>query len=194
MLPIFGIKSDNLFEPYSRVKRVVRLDIAFPSFDIAKQGAAFLNFENLRRLDVQSDVTSMSLLPEEIGQLHLLSELNILNFSYSDFPLWITNLPRLKKLMIRGNDVKTIPDEIRRLSNLRKLRIENCALTELNRSVSKLHNLRELSLVDNFKITKLSPDCLPKKLRVLNVSASSLCNKDLSNIQYTLPKLKIYGQ
>ena len=64
-------------------------------------------------------------LPKEIAQIITLSKLYILNYPFDVFPRWIFNLKDLKKLMLKGNEIKVIPSEICELGRLKTLRIEN---------------------------------------------------------------------
>jgi len=191
MIRAFKKKSTNLFEQPEDARKVKILSIIGHEFDINKHGVDFMRFENLEELFLQNNGMYTSLLPEEIGRLKTLTKLYVLNYSYREFPEWVLNLKNLKSLMIRGNDIIKIPDQIGQLVQLEKLRIENCELVDLPDSVSNLVNLRKLSLSDNFKLTKLNISSLPKRLKVLNLSATGISNESLNEIRTKFPRLQL---
>lgn len=191
MIRAFKRKSTNLFEQTDNAGKVKILSIIDHGFDINKHGEDFLRFKKLEELFVQYNGMNTYLLPEEIGRLKTLTKLYILNYSYKEFPEWIFNLKSLKSLMVRGNDIIKIPDQIGQLVHLEKLRIENCELIDLPDSVSNLVNLRKLSLSDNFKLTKLNINSIPKRLKVLNLAASGITNESLNEIKIKFPRLQV---
>ena len=58
-------------------------------------------------------------------------------------------------------------------------------------SISKLDNLRHQSLSDNSKLTRLNPDSLPKKLKILNLAASGVSYENLIEIKSKFPRIKV---
>lgn len=191
MISILTRKSTNLFEDTPHAKKVEKLDIVFPNYDISRYWEDFLQFTNLKELNLQSDIDNTDLPPKEIGQLRKLRTLYILNYNFKEFPEWIFELGDLSNLMIRGNDIQTIPDQISRLVKLTKLRIENCGLKETPFAFSRLNNLKQLSLSDNKSLTYVDVDYLPKRLRSLNLAFTRISEDNLKTIRLRFPKLKI---
>lgn len=186
-----GRKSENLFEPAEIARKIKQLRIYFPDFNIDECGKEFSRFEKLEELYAQAKVGSESLLPPEIGRIESLKKLTILNFDYSEFPMWILQLKKLRRLTFRGNDIRKIPEEIQQLSSLRRLRIENCCVENLPHSIGELHELRRLSLSDNRHLKRINTDSLPKNLKVLNLVMTQVNEEHLSEIKERLPSLVI---
>jgi Leucine-rich repeat (LRR) protein len=80
--------------------------------------------------------------------------------------------------MLRGTDMDSIPDRIQELTELTTLRFENCALTTLPLEISKLKKLKSLGLSDT-KLTNIGPESLPKSLKKINLTGTTLYNLDI---------------
>ena len=178
--------SHNLFLPIHKAITIKSLTIQFPDYDISACGHQFLNFTKLKHLFIQSEVFKFDMLPEEIGQLHTLKRLEILNFNYTSFPKWILKLENLEHLLLRGNDITQIPIEIIRLKKLKTLRIENCKLQYLSATFHQFNSLTKLSLVDNFHLQDIDPNHLPKGLTSLKLNPSNLAPEVITEINATI--------
>ncbi|WP_159092363.1 leucine-rich repeat domain-containing protein [Aquimarina sp. Aq107] len=167
------------------------LSIRYPDYDLEKYGSSFLNFEKLTSLFLQSDVNSMNLIPEDVGELKTLRQLEILNFNYQEFPKWILKLPNLEELIFRGHDIENLPNSISQLTKLKSFRLENCAIKKLPESMFKMNKLAHLSLADNFKIESIDSNHLPINLQELVVTPSNLSSKQKEMIRENRPDLQI---
>lgn len=184
-------KSEDLFEKAKIAKNVTKLSILFPVYDLEKYGPSFLKFEKLKHLILQSDVNSMNLIASDVGELKTLKQLEILNFSYREFPEWILNLSNLEQLTFRGHDIERIPDSISQLTKLKSFRLENCGIKKLPKSMFKMDKLTHLSLADNFNIESIDGYYLPKNLKELVVTPSNLSYKQKEMIHKNRPKLNV---
>ena len=191
MLNLLKYKSDDLFEKVNTAKGITKLSIRFPEYNIEKYGSSFLNFEKLKSLFLQCDVNDLNLIPNDVGELKTLKELEILNFNYKEFPKWILKLSNLEYLMFRGNDIEHLPDSIYQLTKLKYFRLENCGIKKLPETMLNMDKLIHLSLADNFNIESIDSNYLPKNLKELVVTPSNLSSKKKEMIANSKPKLKI---
>lgn len=184
---IIKLITDFLVNP---AKRKV-LHINRPTFDLEQKGSLFTQFANLEELTLNFDAHYSYGLPEEIGQISSLKKLFILNYPFTQFPLWVFDLKNLEDLTIRGNTITFIPKGIGQLSKLRRLRFEQTDLESLPVDIQDLRHLRSLSLVDNLKLKHLNPDHLPVGLLELALTSSSISQADRSTIKLGRPKLRL---
>ena len=163
--------------------------------DIAGWGEEFLKLQALRELYLQADNAIFYdysiVLPAEIGKLHKLKKLTLLNFPLTSFPEWIMDLRDLEYLMVRGNDITEIPKDITRLNKLRRLRIENCKLATLPAELSEMHHLKHLGLCDT-RLADINVSMFPPKLKSINFAGTG-CYRitDLQQLQLQLPNTRI---
>jgi hypothetical protein len=129
-------------------------------------------------------------LPEELGRLRTLREVELLNLPLA-FPAWVRSLLGLRILTLRGTDVAALPEWIAELQKLRTLRIENCALHVLPDALRHLTHLRELSLSDT-RLTDLRAAQFPLGLRSLNLGGSHGYQRtDLERLRQALGQTRI---
>ncbi len=88
-------------------------------------------------------------LPEEIGNLTWLSELNLSSNQLTEVPNSLGNLTRLSKLHLNNNQLTELPGFIGNLTGLRTLKLGNNQLTELPGFIGSLIGLRWLDLSSN---------------------------------------------
>ncbi|WP_282088693.1 leucine-rich repeat domain-containing protein [Aquimarina algiphila] len=191
MLNLSKSKSENLFEKIKTAKDVTKLSIRYPNYDLEKYGPSFLNFGKLKSLFLQSKADSINIIPSDVGELKTLKQLEILNFSYQEFPKWILKLPNLEQLVFRGHDIESLPESISQLIKLKSFRLENCAIKKLPESMYKMKKLIHLSLADNFKLESIDTNYLPINLKELIVSPSNLSSKQKEMILKRRPNLKV---
>jgi len=100
---------------------------------------------NLRELSF--DMTKLSSLPDEIGNLVNLTCLCVDGSCLNELPDSITKLTNLVELMAYGNGFEILPDDFGNLSSLQILSFQaNCDLLVLPTSFIKLTQLRDLAL------------------------------------------------
>ncbi|MGA9998275.1 MAG: COR domain-containing protein, partial [Pyrinomonadaceae bacterium] len=100
-------------------------------------------------------------LPESIGKLTQLQELNLYNNKLTELPEFIGQLTQLQRLDIDNNQLTELPEFIGQFTQLQTLALSDNQLTELPKSISQLTQLRILYL-DNNKLTEL-----PESMRSL---------------------------
>jgi hypothetical protein len=116
--------------------------------------------QNGSDINVARNVTELRLsnqlteLPESIGNLTNLEELNLSNNQLTALPESIGNLTNLRTLNLGFNQLTTIPVSIGNLTNLGTLNLGFNQFTALPESIGDLTNLVELNLTEN-QLTEL---------------------------------------
>ena len=91
----------------------------------------------------------ISELPEAIGRLTNLQELNLFGNQLTALPESIGRLTNLRLLSLDCNRLTALPEAIGRLTNLQQLSLSGNQLTALPEATEKLTKLQELQLDDN---------------------------------------------
>jgi internalin A len=100
-----------------------------------------------RKLDLS--LLKLSTLPEAIGQLSQLQELNLFGNQLSTLPEAIWQLSHLQELDLSGNQLSTLPETIGQLSQLQRLFLSSNQLSALPEAISRLSQLQGLYLSNN---------------------------------------------
>jgi hypothetical protein len=162
----------NPFEPRFLAPFRRRLSVLWVDERVRQWGPELLRLRRLRELYLQGDpgiyYRTDFTLPAEIGALHTLRKLELLNLPI-DFPEWIMHLTNLRYLMVRGTNATAVPDWIVHLKRLHTLRVENCDLQSLPHTLRQMDNLRHLGLVHTQLLPNISPDQLPRNLKSLDI-------------------------
>ncbi|WP_372365761.1 leucine-rich repeat-containing protein kinase family protein [Candidatus Uabimicrobium sp. HlEnr_7] len=110
------------------------------------------NLIKLQELDLSFN--RLSYIPKEIFKLRNLSSLSLGNNSIEKASKGIGELHKLQKLELGSNRITSLPEEIGQLRNLSLLKIGGNQLTCLPKGIGNMAMLRELYLAEN-RITKL---------------------------------------
>jgi len=107
--------------------------------------------DKLTNLDLSADVNNpdsfrLNNIPEEIFELTDLESLSINNNNLVEISNNISNLKRLKKLEISGNDIARLSDSIYDLGELESLDASYNHLKEISKKISGLHKLKNLNI------------------------------------------------
>lgn len=131
------------------------------------------------------DYDSISLIPQEIGNLKKLRHLQLSNNLIEILPDTISYLTELYYLDLSNNKIKNIQFDIGNLSHLRYLDLSNNQLENLPEEIGNLENLEVLRLSKN-KLKSL-PESISKltNLKVFEISF----NDSLSNLPIDFGKL-----
>ncbi|MDQ2100056.1 MAG: leucine-rich repeat domain-containing protein, partial [Tychonema bourrellyi B0820] len=128
---------------------------------------------NLTELDLSNN--QITEIPEVVGKLSNLTELYLSHNQITEIPEVVGKLSNLTELYLINNQITEIPEVLGKLSNLTLLNLWNNQITEIPEVVGKLSNLTELDLSNN-QITEI-PEVVGK--------LSNLTQLDLSNNQIT---------
>ena len=118
-------------------------------------------------------------LPDSIGQLTMLTKLNlygsVMSAGIRIIPKTIENLKNLQYLCIDDTLVSSLPDSIGQLTSLKTLQITgNLYISELPETIAQLYNLENLELEGGY-LTSLPQNIgMLKNLRYLDVSNNRL--------------------
>jgi len=125
----------------------------------------------LKDLELWSN--QISELPSTIGKLTNLNNLPIYDNSLEYLPSQIGNLNNLKVLYVYNNQLKKLPREIGKLKKLTRLNVQYNELEELPREIGGLESLRELE-VSNNRLTSLPCELgLLQKLSIILFHANN---------------------
>lgn len=153
--------------------------------------------EGLQVLDLSYSLQNLSILPQEVGQLRNLRELNISGNKLKKLPKSLKNLTKLEQLHCELNDFDSFPSVIIELPNLKNLQISAKSLEGLPEEVLQLQHIENLKftaksssktpyifpferLLKNIKTHQFNTEL---QIFFLDVIRGSLLIKDLSNQQ-----------
>ncbi len=130
------------------------------------------NLVNLRELDLSNN--RLVSVPESLGSLIKLQELYLYRNQLASVPETLGNLIKLQVLCLHTNQLASVPVTLGNLVNLRKLSLSENQLTSVPKTLGHLVNLQELSLFSNQ--LALLPESLGnlKKLESLFLSKNRL--------------------
>jgi len=154
--------------------------------------------ESVIQLGIEKNINQTKSLPESIGNLKSLQELDLRSIELNILPESLGNLQSLKKLAIRCPKVPSLPESIGELSSLQALDLSANNLTTLPDSIGNLRSLQKLNLSD-CNVLKSIPESIGdlKRLQKLELtrcfSLETLPNSigDLKSLQVLNLKLCI---
>lgn len=124
-------------------------ELEIASTEIGNLPPEIKQLTRLKRLELQpSNFVTVIRVPEEIGELKSLEDLNLMCVE-NKIPNTIYECTELRRLYLNTCKVDPIPSAIGNLTKLEKLDFINCNLKELSKDISKLVNLEFLSLSRN---------------------------------------------
>ena len=104
------------------------------------------------------DENNISVLPEEIGNFTLLTELfSVCDNAITVIPACVGNMTMLISLRLSGNSLVALPDELSSMVSLKTFLVDHNSLTHFNRCFSTMTGLCMLSFADN-KIRQVHPE------------------------------------
>ncbi|WP_032916663.1 DUF4132 domain-containing protein [Leptospira santarosai] len=130
---------------------------------------------NLKRLtDLNLGKNKLSALPAGIGKLEQLIHLYLDSNQFSIFPDAVLSLKNLQSLWIRWNQIVSLPDGIGQMNFLKELSLHENQLSDVPSAISKMAQLAELNLGKN-KLTKF-PEAVTqiKNLRLLDLGKNQI--------------------
>ncbi|MGB0932070.1 MAG: leucine-rich repeat domain-containing protein, partial [Chitinophagales bacterium] len=120
------------------------------------------------------DYNAFTQFPLYIDQLPALIDLDLSKNKLTQVPAVIGELKNLTKLILRANQIVEIADEIRHLQKLQYLDLSENKLTQLNGNIGNLKKLTDLNLYDN-ELNTVSPSIANlTMLKHINVSYNNL--------------------
>ena len=96
-----------------------------------------------------SDYPEITEIPNEIGNLHNLTILEISDCNITTLPSEFGNLSSLQTLYLPSNKLVALPDEIGNLTSLQTLNCRSNKLLKIPSSIGRLHNLEDINFGDN---------------------------------------------
>jgi RocCOR-like putative regulator of kinase activity/DAPkinase-like Roc (Ras of Complex) protein/Leucine Rich Repeat (LRR) protein len=113
-------------------------------------------------------------LPESLGQLTQLQQLNLYDNQLRSVPEWLSQLTQLQRLDLSSNQVRVLPESLGQLTQVQSLDLSFNQLTGLPESLGQLKQLQSLELFHN-ELTVL-PESLSQltQLEFLSLGANEL--------------------
>src|SRR5690606_18178168 len=184
----------NLFTDAAAVKAIRMangLDVSDPRWDsgdenevIAVLAENHANVTNNRVVKLSFGFLNLTTIPETIGNLTNLTELNLRHNQLTTLPETIGNLTNLMILTMDNNQLTTMPEAIGNLTNLTELILVNNQLTTLPATIGNLTNLIILNLDTNQLST------IPETIgNLTNLTTLFLSQNQLSTIPETMGNL-----
>ncbi|MHB9147078.1 MAG: hypothetical protein ACYC2U_01280 [Candidatus Amoebophilus sp.] len=102
---------------------------------------------SLKKLDLS--YTLINELPDSIGELIQLEELQLYANQFRLFPPVIANLTNLQRLDLSYNKLNNIPTSIKKLINLKALFLQGNSIESIPNSIGELTEIKELNLSNN---------------------------------------------
>ena len=101
------------------------------------------------------------------------------------------HIQNLEFVYINYNDLSTIPDDVRNMPNLKGIYLKGNNITKLNPAVCKISTLRDIDLENN-QLKELPHEMkdMPK-LRKLNLRDNLFTQTDIGRLLISLPNTKI---
>jgi len=99
----------------------------------------------------------LSSIPEEMGDLDNLEELELSYNSTNGFPMALSRLSKLRRLRLSGNELHRVPDFVHRLSSLEELVLDENNIRTIPDNFSKLAKLQKLNLENNLRLEYIPP-------------------------------------
>ncbi|WP_081336246.1 COR domain-containing protein [Mycobacteroides chelonae] len=117
---------------------------------------------------------ALSHLPEQLGNLSSLEELDLGNVGLRELPKTLGELSSLVHLDLNGNQLAHLPDELAKLRSLRSLNVSDNALTQLPANLGELDSLINFNASGN-RLTNLPKSFAQlQSLVLLNLSRNQL--------------------
>jgi hypothetical protein len=128
-------------------------------------------------------------LPENIGTLRNLTELDLTKNRLRELPASLTKLTGLRKLNLSCNVLETLPEDFGKLEHLEKLWFERNALKQLPASIGGCRAARSANFSGN-ALTEL-PETIAELSNLTSLSVNLNELKELPDAIVTLPKLRV---
>jgi Leucine-rich repeat (LRR) protein len=138
--------------------RVVELSIAYENIEILPESIGNLTY--LKNLNL--NYTKLKDIPKSFKNLKSLEFLGISKSELKEIPESIFELKSLKKLIMCNNKIMSIPESIKNLKSLERLNLGGNKIKVLPNSISELPSLKDILLEDNELIS------LPETIRNMN--------------------------
>ena len=145
-------------------------------------GIHFLRY--LKEIDLSWQQTC-SVIPDEIGDLIYLNELDINYSSISTLPEGLGNCINLTKINADVSDIRTLPKSFSNLINLKKLDLSaNSSFIALPDDIGSMINLTELN------VNKTSINSLPDSIcECINLTTLNISNTNVSSLPENIGNL-----
>ncbi len=152
-----------------------------------------INRDTIVGFTIQDDrVTRLNLikcglinLPDSIGYLQNLIDMNLLGNKIKHIPDSLGQLENLKLLNLNYNRIETLPQTLESLKYIEEITLEHNQVKDLPKSITKLKKLRYLTLWEN----RLSE--LPENIGNLeNLSVLNLSHNSIQSLPDSINKLK----
>jgi len=171
-------------ESLCQVKQLKELDIMDKFTSLP---SCIKKLKNLEKLDLSSN--ELIEIPNELGSLTKLKDLNLSYNSLTAVPTSLKNLSKLENLDLSKNLITEVSSDICKLESLKILSLYSNEITKISSCIQNLSKLQEL-VVNSNKLTTIPSGIYKlKSLETLDVSYNAITKvssniKNLKNIKY----------
>ena len=138
-------------------KKIRSLDLQWNTWSNRQYKKGFFKEMEVKVNMPSNEESKILELPEGIGLMPWLEELNLKGNKIQKLPQGLFQLNELKKLNLYGNKMAELPDSFSSLSNLTHLNLSNIEFISIPKSIFSLSKLQVLDLSWNRNIAELSP-------------------------------------
>jgi Leucine-rich repeat (LRR) protein len=132
--------------------------------------------------------------PEDIGKLYNLQEVNMSQNFFKELPDAICNLKNLEEIKLNNNEIKTLPDCLFNLPNLKRLELSNIPGMDWKNILKKIPKLTTLEYIDlSYNDLESLPDDFSglKNLKEITLSGNKFSEAEKNRIKTLMKNVKI---
>ena len=191
-LDFINIRKETPTQILSKIVSTTELSsiVQFDQKTIKKLPESIGLMVNLRELDLGNN--HLSTLPKSIKHLEHLGFLNVISNNIKSLPKELKLLSNLDKIFWSSNDIQILPSRLNFPSNLKFLTLDGNRLKKVPPSLGNYADLKFLNLSNN--LLETIPKSLFKldHLKKLHLEENRLSRKEKQKIKKNLPNCTIY--
>jgi Leucine-rich repeat (LRR) protein len=191
-LDFIKIRNESPTQILSKIVRTTELNsiVQFDQKTIKKLPESIGLMVNLKELDLVNN--HLTTLPKSIKNLVHLGSLNIINNNIKFLPKEIKSLSNLDKIFWSSNDIQVLPSRLNFPTTLKFLTLDGNKLKKVPASLGNYVDLKFLNLSNNLLETVPKSFFKLENLKVLHIEENRLSLKAKQKIRAHLPNCRVY--